>query len=195
MMACAGPSGESPPEAASNAAALEHAPKSEAPPPCDRVVGVDVWKAERAMVLTCARGAQVRWTTAIGREPRGTKMLTGDLRTPEGRYRIVGNLEPSRFHGFIPIDYPSPEDADRAVSDGRLSTADHARIAAAHQRGEMPPADTPLGGGIGIHGEGERWRGESESLDWTYGCLAITDAQLEFLAQRVSVGVMVEIHP
>ncbi len=146
-------------------------------------------------MLSCARGAQLRWTAAIGREPRGTKIQIGDLRTPEGRYRIAGDLEPSRFHGFIPIDYPSAEDADRALSDGRVSTADHARIAAARARGELPPPDTPIGGQIGIHGEGPRWRGESEFLDWTYGCIAITDEQLDFLAQRVSIGVAVEIHP
>jgi len=147
------------------------------------------------MELFCASGATLRWTAAIGREPSGTKILVGDLRTPEGRYRVAGDLEPSRFHGFIPIDYPSIEDADRALADGRLSVADRERIAGAHQRGELPPVDTPLGGGIGIHGEGTRWRGESEFLDWTYGCIAITDTQLEFLAQRVSPGVIVEIHP
>jgi len=159
------------------------------------VLKIDVWKAERAMRLICASGAQLSWPAAMGREPRGAKIGIGDLRTPEGHYQIAGDLEPSRFYGFIPIDYPALEDADRALAEGRLSSADHARIAAAHQRGERPPSDTPLGGNIGIHGEGPRWRGESQFLDWTYGCIAIPDAQLEFLAQRISAGVPVEIHP
>jgi len=176
------------------APALEPA-VTEAAPDCDRALKIDVWKAERALVVSCASGAQLRWTAALGREPHGTKFASGDLRTPEGHYRIAGDLEPSRFHGFIPIDYPSLEDADRALADGRLSAADHDRIAAAHERGELPPADTPLGGNIGIHGEGARWSGDSEYLDWTYGCIAIGDAELEFLAEHISTGVPVEIHP
>jgi murein L,D-transpeptidase YafK len=182
-----------PREAAPAARSLETA--ATAPLACDRVVKIEVWKAERSMRLSCASGAQLRWTAAIGREPHGAKTLTGDQRTPEGRYQIAGDLEPSRFYGFIPIDYPALEDADRALAEGRLSAADHARIAAAHRRGELPPTDTPLGGNLGIHGEGPRWSGESEFLDWTYGCIAISDARLDFLAQRVSSGVPVEIHP
>jgi len=195
MIACAGRPGESPREAAPEAPSLEPPAADETPLVCDRVVEIEVWKDARALLVSCANGAQLRWTAAVGREPRGPKLLFGDERTPEGRYQIIGALEPSRFHGFIPIDYPSLDDADRALADGRLSAADHARIAAAHQRGERPPADTPLGGQIGIHGEGPRWSGESEWLDWTYGCIAITDAQLDFLAPRVSPGVVIEIHP
>jgi murein L,D-transpeptidase YafK len=190
--ACAGPPGESAPEP----------PQAPAPPlepraplACDRVERIDVWKDEREMLLACANGAQLRWTAAIGREPRGAKLQIGDLRTPEGSYRIAGPLEPSRFHGFIPIDYPSLADADRALAEGRLTAAERARIADAHARGALPPADTALGGDIGIHGEGARWQGDSEHLDWTYGCIAVTDEQLEFLAERVAPGVPIEIHP
>ena len=174
---------------------LQRSVEPEAPAPCEQVVNIDVWKNERVMIVSCAGGTELRWTAAMGREPLGAKSAIGDLRTPEGHYRIIGGLGPSRFHGFIPIDYPSLEDADRALLEGRLSDTDHARIAAAHQQGEIPPADTPIGGDIGIHGEGPRWRGDSEFLDWTYGCIAISDAQLEFLAERVAVGVPVEIHP
>jgi len=195
MIACAGQPGESPLSAAPEAQAPGHPGADDAPRVCDHVVRIDVWKDERSLIVSCESGAQLRWTAAIGRERSGAKLLSGDLRTPEGRYQIAGPVEPSRFHGFIPIDYPSVDDADRALAEGRLSPADHDRIAAAHRSGELPPADTPLGGKIGIHGEGPRWSGESEFLDWTYGCIAITDAQLDFLAPRVSTGVTVEIHP
>jgi murein L,D-transpeptidase YafK len=154
-----------------------------------------VYKAMRELVAHCEGGGEERMTAAMGREPRGHKLTQGDLRTPEGSYRIVGPLERNRFHGFIPIDYPSQQDADEALAEGRIGRRDHARIADAHRRGVQPPGDTPLGGDIGIHGEGRRWAGDSQHLDWTYGCVAVTDAALDFLAARVEVGVEVEILP
>jgi murein L,D-transpeptidase YafK len=127
-------------------------------------------------------------TAALGREPRGHKLAAGDDRTPEGAYRVSGPPRRSRFHLFIPIDYPSGEDARAALDEGRISPRDHARILYAATFGKAPPGDTPLGSGLGLHGEGARWRGESASLDWTNGCIAVTDAEIEFLAARVEVG-------
>jgi murein L,D-transpeptidase YafK len=164
------------------------------PPPCERIDRVLVRKSERALVAECAGGGRLAFKVALSREP-GPKRSRGDRRTPEGHYRIAAAARPSRFHRFIPIDYPSLADADRALDEGRLTAAERARIADAHARGVQPPADTALGGDIGIHGEGARWQGDSEHLDWTYGCIAVTDEQLEFLAERVAPGVPIEIHP
>ena len=164
-------------------------------PRCDRILRIEVRKSERALVAYCDGGAEEHMTAALGREPRGTKQREGDWRTPEGRYRVSGTLAPDRFHGFIPIDYPSLADAQDALVDGRIRRRDYRRIADAHERGEQPPDDTPLGGGIGIHGEGERWAGDSQYLDWTYGCVAVSDANLDFLAERLEVGAEVLILP
>ena len=65
----------------------------------------------------------------------------------------------------------------------------------AHERGLPPPQDTPLGGHIGLHGEGEAHAGDSARVDWTYGCVAVTDAEIERIAERVAVGTPVWIHP
>jgi len=165
------------------------------PPPCDRIVRIEVRKAARTLVAHCEGGGTVQMTASMGREPRGHKVSVGDLRTPEGVYRIVGPLERNRFHGFIPIDYPSMADADAALADGRITPSDHARIADAHARGVQPPTDTPLGGNIGIHGEGPRWAGDSLHLDWTYGCIAVMDPDLDLIAERVEIGAEVEILP
>ena len=156
---------------------------------------IEVRKSARELVAFCEGGAERLMPAAMGREPLGHKVISGDHRTPEGRYRIAGPIEPSRFHGFIPIDYPSRADADTALADGRITRADHARIADAHARGVQPPVDTPLGGDIGIHGEGARWAGDSLHLDWTYGCVAVSDDDLDFLALRLAPGVPVEILP
>ena len=132
---------------------------------------------------------------AMGRVPRGHKLTQGDERTPEGRYRVIGPRERSRFYGFVPIDYPSLADADAARAEGRITPQDYSRIVRAHGLGLLPPSDTPLGGEIGIHGEGQRWAGETEKLDWTYGCVAVSDPDLDFLTSRLAVGVTVDIHP
>lgn len=137
----------------------------------------------------------VELPVALGREAKGPKRSAGDARTPEGRYRISGPPRASRFHRFIPIDYPSLADADAARADARLSEAAYRRIAAAHARGEAPPSDTLLGGDLGFHGEGERWRGDSLHLDWTYGCIALSDSDIDFLAERSAVGTPVVILP
>ncbi len=165
------------------------------PPPCERITRVEIQKVARELVAHCEGGASLRMLAAMGREARGHKVGRGDLRTPEGLYRIAGPLERNRFHGFIPIDYPSQVDADAALADGRITPGDHARITDAHARSVRPPADTPRGGDIGSHGEGPRWAGDSLHLDWTYGCVAVTDADLDTLASRLEVGVPVTILP
>lgn len=164
-------------------------------PPCEKVERIVVAKAQHRLTAFCAGGAVREAAVALGRESLGPKFLRGDMKTPEGEYRVAGPARESRFHRFIPIDYPSREDAEGARREGRLSDADFRRIVEAHDRGEIPPADTPLGGDLGFHGEGERWAGASPDLDWTYGCIGLSDDDIDFLAERLRVGVPVEIVP
>jgi murein L,D-transpeptidase YafK len=160
-----------------------------------RVDGIEVSKSERRLRARCEGGAVVEMTVALGREPEGPKRDAGDWRTPEGTYRISEPPRSSRYHRFIPIDYPSLEDARVALDEARISEEIYDRIVAAHDRGVSPPSDTPLGGELGLHGEGERWRGDSVDLDWTYGCLALTDADIDFLVERTEVGTPIVILP
>jgi len=80
------------------------------------------------------------------------------------------------------------------LAERRIDAATHDAIVAAHAHGRMPPQDTPLGGGLGIHGEGVRWRGDLD-LDWTEGCVAVTDRAIEQLARLVRRGTPIEILP
>src|SRR5436190_1353279 len=105
-------------------------PELRAPAPCERIVAIAVSKHERRLRASCEGGAVVELQVALGRENGGPKRHAGDSRTPEGRYRISGPPRPSRFHRFIPIDYPSMADAATARAEGRLSEADYRRIAA-----------------------------------------------------------------
>lgn len=177
------------------APAPEPLPAARPQPPCERIVAIQVFKSERRLVAECEGGAEVTLRVALGRDPVGPKRHAGDLRTPEGSYHVTGPARPSRFHRFLPIDYPSPADADAGLAEGLIDAAQHRRILRAHEAGFPPPADTPLGSGLGFHGEGARWRGDSSHLDWTTGCIAMTDDEIELLAGRVAPGTPVTIHP
>jgi hypothetical protein len=173
----------------------EPTPPVPAPPPaaCERVERLTVVKSERAMTAECRGGARIVYPIALARE-RGPKRRQGDQRMPEGDYRISGPPRTSRFHVFIPFDYPSRADADRGLADGLIDASTHASIARAHARRRMPPQDTPLGGALGIHGEGPRWRGDLK-LNWTEGCIAVTDKAIEELARLVKPGTPLRIEP
>jgi len=170
-----------------------------APPPqptaCEALERLTVYKSERRLVASCRGGAERIFPVSLSREPDGPKRLQGDQRVPEGAYRVSGPARPSsRFHLFLPIDYPSTADADRALAEGRISRSEHDAIARAHAEGSPPPHDTALGGHIGIHGEGPRWEGDLD-LDWTEGCVAVTDPTIDWLATVASPGTPVDILP
>lgn len=146
-------------------------------------------------MASCERGARVTFGVALGREPLGPKLRIGDHRTPEGAYRISGPPRRSRFHLFLPIDYPSRGDVERARKNGVLSDAWYRRLVGALESGAPLPADSPLGGELGFHGEGDRWRGFSPDLDWTYGCIALADDEIDFIVERVTIGTPVLVVP
>jgi hypothetical protein len=163
------------------------------PPPCAQIERVLVRKAERTLVAECREGGRLAFPIALSREA-GPKRARGDRRTPEGEYRVAAPPRPSRFHRFIPIDYPSIADAERALAEARITPAERDEIARAHREGRLPPQDTALGGHLGFHGEGPRWRGDLD-LDWTEGCFALTDEAIEILGDRAPPGTPVEILP
>lgn len=162
---------------------------------CRSIVAIEVRKAERALVAQCSDGEPIRFRAALGREPRGPKERRGDMKTPEGTYRLAGPPRSSRFHIFLPIDYPTEGDAERALRTGLITGAERDEILAARSADRLPPQDTRLGGHLGIHGEGPRWQGDSAGLDWTHGCVGLADRDVEFLATRVSTGTPVIIVP
>jgi len=194
LAACAGwlqrvPPPAPPPELPS----LPPPPAPALPPPCTRIERIEVRKSERRLVAECTGGGQLALPIGLSREP-GPKRRRGDQRTPEGEYRIAGRVRPSRFHRFLPIDYPSDADAERALTEGSITAREREAIARAHRPGKLPPQNTALGGYVGFHGEGPRWQGNLD-LDWTYGCFALADAAIDALAERAPPGTPVRILP
>ena len=128
----------------------------------------------------------------LGGNPYEDKVRQGDERTPEGKYRVVKKNPNSKYHRFLGINYPNVEDADRGLEERLISQRDWANIFFANIEDRMPPSSTPLGGLIGIHGFGGR---PLIKTDWTEGCIAVSDSEIEELYYLVDHGTKVVIEP
>jgi len=202
IVACARPPVPVPESAPAPVPPAEPRPAPAEPPrapdparlPCAAIERLEVRKRARSLEVRCEGGGRRTFPIGLSRAPAGAKRRRGDQRIPEGDYRIAGRARASRFHLFLPIDYPSAADADRALAEGAIDPALHRRILADHAAGRLPPQDSVLGGQVGFHGEGTRWRGDLD-LDWTEGCVAVEDAVIDWLAERAPPGTPVTIVP
>ncbi len=112
---------------------------------------------------------------ALGRQPMGAKQFEGDNKTPEGRYVIDSRKRDSAYHRALHISYPGPADVASAAKQKR-----------------------PAGGNIMIHGlpNGMESLGSLHRLrDWTAGCIAVTNSEIEELWQSIPDGTPIEIRP
>jgi hypothetical protein len=91
------------------------------------------------------------------------------------------------------LDYPNPDAARRALRQGDIDRDQWQRIRQAFHTGETPPQNTPLGGFIGIHGVGAGDLEIHGQYNWTNGCIAVTNEQIDELAEWVTIGTPVEI--
>jgi murein L,D-transpeptidase YafK len=138
----------------------------------DRIVIV-----KSARTLTLLRQGQVLKTykVALGQEPVGPKTQRGDSRTPEGDYVIDSRNPHSQFHLSLHVSYPNAADRARAVKLG-VSPGGDIMIHG------LPPAYAYLGA---LH----------RQTDWTLGCIAVTNAEIEEIWSLVPNGTKVEIKP
>ncbi len=109
----------------------------------------------------------------LGFAPDGHKAMEGDGRTPEGWYR-TSDKPWSSFYAAIAVHYPNAEDAAAGVKDGRITPAVGKAITSAVARDSKPPQTTALGGEILLHGGGS-------STDWTLGCIALDNDDIDEL--------------
>ena len=143
--------------------------------------------------LTFLRGEKTLFACPVhlGGCPEGHKEREGDGRTPEGRYRVCTVNRQSKYHISLGISYPSRRDAKRARREKRLSFWDYALLSFADFFRLRPKWNTPLGGFIMIHGEAP----DKRTGDWTQGCIALSNENIEKLASLCKRGEMVEIRP
>jgi murein L,D-transpeptidase YafK len=138
----------------------------------DRVV---VQKSARKLSVLRHGNELKSYRIALGGQPIGPKQQEGDMKTPEGLYAIDYRNPHSDYHLSLHISYPGPEDVRRTDA-----------------RGVSP------GGDIMIHGlpNGMGWLGMSHrKKDWTAGCIAVTDEEIEELWRIIPDGTPIEIRP
>jgi hypothetical protein len=137
---------------------------------------------------------QVFHNVSVGRNGFSFDRHEGDGRTPLGVFHVAWVNPNSRFHLFFGLDYPNQSYAEEAFRRKLIDFNTYFAIRTALYRGEVPPQDTPLGGHIGIHGLGHGNRFIHETTNWTQGCVALTNEQLDKLAQWVTLGTKVVIY-
>jgi murein L,D-transpeptidase YafK len=138
----------------------------------DRIV---VSKSHRRLELYANGQLLKSYVVSLGRCPVGPKQREGDKRTPEGLYTIEAHKPDSSFHKALKVSYPSA--ADRM---------------AAEKRGVAPGSDIMIHGmrnGLGFIGRLQR------RMDWTAGCIAVTNPEIEEIYRVVRDGTPIEIHP
>jgi murein L,D-transpeptidase YafK len=138
----------------------------------DRII---VLKASHEMTLFKNGHPLKTYRVALGRGGIGPKLRAGDDKVPEGVYRIVGRNGHSAFHLALRVGYPTPGQVSQARSRG-----------------------VDAGGDIMIHGirNGWGWIGSAHrQLDWTRGCIAVTNREIEEIWRLVPNGTVIEIRP
>jgi murein L,D-transpeptidase YafK len=130
-------------------------------------------KSERLMIGYAGGQPVKAWRgLQFGDQPAGHKQFEGDERTPEGRYVIEGRNPGSAFHLSLKVSYPAP--ADRAYADAN---------------GRSP------GGNIFLHGQPNGLPFGRMPGDWTDGCIALSNAEIEELWRIVPDGTVIEMRP
>jgi murein L,D-transpeptidase YafK len=132
----------------------------------------------------------------LGDSGLADKQAAGDHKTPEGSFYVTQKTvfgTPDYYLGsrWMRLSYPNREDAQRGLNAGLVDQSVCDQIVSAISRHQTPPQWTPLGGGIGIHG-GDR---DSFQDDWTWGCVGLTDQDVEDFYDFVKVGTPVTIVP
>ncbi len=139
------------------------------------VTHVLVMKGERRMQIMSGDSVLKDYSIALGGSPVGHKQREGDGRTPEGRYVLDWRNGNSGYHRSIHVSYPGEADTERARSAG-----------------EDP------GGMIMIHGQRNYFGWLSpvtQRFDWTNGCIAVTNAEMDEIWDLVENGTPIEIRP
>ncbi len=134
------------------------------------VTRVLIYKESRKMYLMHGKEVLKTYDVGLGFTPSGDKTVRGDGKTPEGDYRIDRRNPNSQFHLSLGISYPNAAD-----------------VAYAHSIGQKP------GGDIFIHGR--PWKYRKGGRDWTAGCVAVTNKEIEEAYSMVKIGTPVSIYP
>lgn len=133
------------------------------------VTRIQVFKGARIMQLLSGPTVLKSYNFELGFAPTEHKQIEGDGRTPEGAYYIDRRNPNSRYHLSLGISYPNINDINNARAMGKQP-----------------------GGEIFIHGTPSLYAGKT---DWTWGCIAVTNADIEEIYAMVNDGTKIFIYP
>ena len=134
-----------------------------------QVTSIEVHKADRRMYLLHGSEVLKTYKVRLGGNPIGPKQFEGDQKTPEGAYLITHRNPNSAYHLSLGVSYPNQADRDFAKSQNKRP-----------------------GGDIFIHGGPKEW---FAGRDWTAGCIAVSDREMEEIFAMVNPGVQINIYP
>ena len=140
-----------------------------------QIDSIVVYKSKREMLVYSNGELQKTYKISLGRQPIGHKKFEGDKKTPEGIYSINDKNPHSGYHKNLGISYPDKEDLEKA-----------------RQLGKSAGGDIKIHGlknGIGLIGKFHRW------FDWSLGCIAVTNKEVDELYRAVKIGTPIEIKP
>ena len=134
-----------------------------------QVTLIEVHKADRRMYLLHGSEVLKTYKIRLGGNPIGPKQFEGDMKTPEGAYLVTHRNPNSAYHLSLGISYPNQADRDFAKSQNKRP-----------------------GGDIFIHGGPKEW---FAGRDWTAGCIAVKDREMEEIFAMINPGVQINIYP
>ncbi len=147
-----------------------------------------VEKLKRNLKLYDGKTLVKTYKISLGAEPLGDKEIEGDGKTPEGEFYVFTKNEKSAFFLSLGVSYPNKEDAERGLKANLITQFERDEIVRAVDENLMPPQKTKLGGEIYIHGGGC-------DADWTQGCMALDNENMQELFDVITVGTTVIIKP
>lgn len=148
---------------------------------------IKVFKSKRVLELYGDSELIGRFRIGLGFNPEGDKEYEGDGRTPEGEYYICTRNNKSRYYLSLGVSYPNIKDAEKGQQDGLIDQTVFAQIKETQEKKQLPPWYTPLGGEICIHGGGN-------SSDWTEGCIALDNEDMDILWEYSPLGTPIVIY-
>lgn len=134
-----------------------------------------VLKGERKLMLKQNGVVIKEYKIALGKNPIGDKQFEGDNKTPEGKYSIDGKNPNSQYYKNLGVSYPNEDDIREAATFGK-----------------------PAGGDIKIHGFENGFKGNQElfkNIDWTAGCISVTNKEMDELYELIDIGTVIWIKP
>ncbi len=166
------------------------------PPVFATPYSIEISKTHRLLIVKREQETVKEFRIAHGKGGEGAKRQRGDNKTPTGIYAVVDFKADSQFHFFMQLNYPNLIDAWYGYQNEIINATEFKQIASAYKNKTLPPQTTALGGYIGLHGIGqmnEKKRLIHEAENWTEGCIALKNEEMNDLRQYITIGTKVLI--